>query len=58
MEHLILADDPKCSGLVNLSRQLCSEMGPPTWPVLVRTAGKSSEMSQNGSIVVDTFLQD
>ena len=56
MEHLIFADEPRCSGLVNLSRQLCSEIGPPL--PLPRTVGRSSEMSQKGSIVVDTFLQD
>ena len=66
MEHLILAEEPRCSGLVNLSRQLCSEMGPlpaaaaaalPPLP-LPRTVGRSREMSQKGSIVVETFLQD
>ena len=54
---MILADEPRCSGLVNLSRQLCREMGPSAGPLLLRTVGRSSEMSQNGSIVVDTFLQ-
>ncbi len=55
MEHLILAVDPKCSGFVNLSKQCCREIGP-TW-LGGKTVGKSSDMSQNGSIVVDTFLQ-
>ena len=60
---MILAEEPRCSGLVNLSRQLCSEMGPAwpaAWPPLppCRTVGRSSEMSQKGSIVVETFLHD
>ena len=55
MEHLILAEEPKCSGFVNLSKQLLSEIGP-LWSD--STVGRSREMSQNGSIVVETFLQD
>ena len=63
---MIFAEEPRCSGLVNLSRQLCSEMGPPpaaaaaALPPLLppRTVGRSREMSQKGSIVVETFLQD
>ena len=55
MEHLIFAEDPKCSGLVNLSRQFCSVSGPPPCWLAGSTVGRSNEMSQNGSMVVETF---
>ena len=68
--HLIFAEEPKCSGLVNRCRQSCKDRGGllaaaaaaaaaalllwfpfPFHPL----AGKSREMSQNGSMVVDTL---
>ncbi len=56
VEHFIFADEPRCSGFVKRSRQLCREMGP--LEDEESTVGRSREMSQNGSIVVETFLQD
>ena len=66
--HLILAEEPRCSGLVNLLRQSWRErVGPlaaaaaaafcPPLPPNPLLAGRSREMSQKGSIVVDTFRQ-
>lgn len=68
--HLIFALDPKCSGRVNRSRQSIRDFGAEVeqveeeavWPS-TRTGlcpgpeePRSREMSQKGSIVVDTFL--
>ena len=77
-----MADDPKCSGRVNRSRQSTKDVGAdkeslrsrpdpavPPLPVLLLLelplptlalgeAPRSSEMSQNGSTVVDTPLQN
>ena len=47
MEHLILADEPKCSGLVNLSKQYSKEIGA-VWS-LAKIVGTSRLISQNGS---------
>lgn len=57
--HLILAEEPKCSGRVNRSKQSMSDFGVTSSSWRVWELGpKSSEMSQKGSIVVDTPLQD
>jgi len=77
-----LADDPKCSGRVNRSRQSTNDVGadkeslrsrpvpavpPLPVPLLLELplptlalgdAPRSSEMSQNGSTVVDTPLKN
>ena len=69
---MILAEDPKCSGRVNLSKQSTKEVGADIefslrsllpggglveLPILELGDGpKSSEMSQKGSTVVDTPL--
>ena len=52
-EHFILALDPKCSGRVNRSKQSI-RLGVDDW----FTPPKSNEISQNGSMVVETPLQD
>ena len=49
--HLILDMEPRCSAWVNLFRQKSKEIVEPS-----AIAGRSSEMSQKGSIVVDTPL--
>ena len=56
VEHLILAEEPRFSGLVNRSRQFAKEIGP-VWS-LGKTVGKSKLMSQKGSIVVETPWHD
>jgi len=56
---LIFAVEPKCSALVNLSRQSSKEVGGPdvSEPEAPDAGPKSKDMSQNGSIVVDTPLK-
>ena len=49
--HLILDMEPRCSAWVNLFRQKSKEIVEPS-----AIAGRSREMSQKGSIVVDTPL--
>ena len=51
LSHLILDIDPRCSACVNLLRQKSKEMVEPS-----AIAGRSREMSQKGSIVVETPL--
>ena len=51
LSHLILDIDPRCSACVNLLRQKSKEMVEPS-----AIAGRSSEMSQKGSMVVETPL--
>ena len=51
LSHLILDIEPRCSACVNLLRQKSKEMVEPS-----AIAGRSSEMSQKGSMVVETPL--
>jgi len=57
--HLIFALEPRCSALVNFSRQSSKEVGGPgvLEPEALAAEVRSKDMSQNGSIVVDTPLK-
>lgn len=54
-EHLIFALEPRCSARVKRSRQSINDVGGPHVPC---TSPKSSDISQNGSMVVDTPWHD
>lgn len=58
--HFIFALDPKCSARVNLSKQSNNEVGGPelSEPDALAPGPKSKDISQNGSIVVDTPLKN
>lgn len=59
MLHLILAEDPKFSGRVKRSKQSIKVFGVELHSTDLDVPGvnpRSSEISQKGSIVVETFL--
>ena len=61
MLHLILAEDPKFSGRVKRSKQSFKVFGVELHSPDLEVPGeepRSSEMSQKGSMVVETFLND
>lgn len=57
--HLIFAEDPKFSGRVKCSRQSINVFGALLSPTFEGQGEepRSSEMSQKGSMVVETFLR-